>query len=122
MNTDIKVGEKVKLSDDIRDRYGEIYLSKGEIVEISKIDEEKKGYEYELPYSFYVGRDRFEKLADANIQGIVLDIDCVLHTLAYLSRSVPSTKRFKQLKTKIVSFKKTLINEQRKYKKELLNT
>jgi hypothetical protein len=50
-------GQLVKLNRDIKDSYGETYLSNGETVQIKKVIPEQKGYEYELPYGFCVGEE-----------------------------------------------------------------
>lgn len=86
MKTDVLVGEKVKLLRDIRDSYNEVYLSEGEIVEIEAIDPKLKGYEFGVPYGFYVGRDAFKKLSDAKDQTVILRIKQVIAALDELTK------------------------------------
>jgi hypothetical protein len=57
-----EVGEKVKVLKDIKDAYLETYIEAGTIVTIKKYRGDQKGYEYGLPYGFYVGADWLEKI------------------------------------------------------------
>lgn len=81
MKTDVLVGEKVKLLQDVRDAYNEVYLSEGEIVEIEEIKDEFKGYEFGIPYGFFVGRHAFKKLSDAKDQTVIIRIGQVIDAL-----------------------------------------
>jgi hypothetical protein len=60
----IKIGDKVRLLHDIKDAYMETYLSKNEIVKIKDIHLDYKGYEYELPYGFCIGRNEFIRITN----------------------------------------------------------
>ena len=87
MKTDVLVGEKVKLLQDVRDAYNEVYLSEGEIVEIEEIKDEFKGYEFGIPYGFFVGRHAFQKLSDAKDQTVIIRIKQVIDALDDLTKA-----------------------------------
>jgi hypothetical protein len=70
MAKQVKVGDKVRLLHDIRDAYQEIYLSEGDVVRITKIHTEYKGYEYCIPYGFCIGRDEFVRLTNQRIKAL----------------------------------------------------
>ena len=49
------IGQHVFPMHDVKDSYGETYISKGEVVKVQNYHEDQKGYEYELPYGFCLG-------------------------------------------------------------------
>lgn len=56
------VGQHVMVMHDVRDAYGEIYISKGEVVKVQNYDESRKGYEYELPHGFCLGEEDLRRV------------------------------------------------------------
>lgn len=56
------IGQHVTVLCDINDAYGETYIPKGSKVKVQNYHEDKKGYEYELPYGFCVGKDWLRRI------------------------------------------------------------
>ena len=56
------IGQWVTVTDDINDSYGETYIPKGARVKVQNYHEGQKGYEYELPYGFCVGKDSLRRI------------------------------------------------------------
>jgi hypothetical protein len=116
-NYKFRVGEEVRLNVDVKDAYGETYLSRNTNIKIEDVDPKKEGYEYGIPHGFYVGEQYLEKLPNAKWQILLLEMNSVENALdkfIKISSEVPQLKsRAKNLKN---YFKKEKIDLTRKLK------